>query len=238
MRVCARRPWPSAPISVCAVVQAHPAREHLWSDLLASLEPLYSYVSVHSSEPPNPWEGYKLALAYFLDQREHSHCVLLQEDTIVCRNFPPAVEKIAEAHPTIPIALFLAWQPRPVAVASLRATLAGQPYIRMPVSKFCPVVAIMWPREAATRFLEWAFSAPLPGRPNPASDDAIVGEWIRRKQETVFVTCPSLVQHPDTVESVKGRQNAVWGADKGRIAANYIGEKDPLEIDWTLPPAA
>lgn len=166
-----------------------------------------------------------------------SHCVLIQEDAIVCRNFPLAVERIAEANPFTPVALFLAWQPRPVAVASLFAVKAGHPYIRMPVSKFCPVVAILWPQTAAAKFLAWSEVAPLPGRPNPASDDAIVGEWIRRTQETVLVTCPSLVQHPDTVESVKGRQNAVWGADKGRIASLYIGENDPLDIDWTLPPA-
>jgi hypothetical protein len=100
----------------------------------------------------------------------------------------------------------------------------------MPIAKFCPVVAVLWPREAAKRFLDWSETAKLPGRPDPASDDAIMGEWIRNQQETVFVACPSIVDHPDRVESVIGRRQEVWGADKGRTVANFIGERD---IDWS-----
>lgn len=213
-------------------IQAHPSRRHLLPALEAGLAPLDVEVSLHSSDPPNPWEGYKQAIA---DPPDCTHLLVLQEDTQVCRNFPPAVEKIAAAK-SDPVCLFLAWLPPNVAVDAMRASIAGERYIRYrPSSKFCPVVAILWPIEALERFKAWAACSPLPGRPTPASDDAIVGEWYKRNQkaETIWVTVPSLVEHPDNVESVKGRRNEVWGQDKGRVAALFIGGDDPLQYDWS-----
>ena len=219
-------------VSLSVRVQAHPARTHLLPELLAGLDPLPTEVSFHSSDPPNPWEGYKKAIA---DPPDCSHLLVIQEDTQVCRNFPLAVERIARAK-TDPVCLFLAWLPPNVAMDARRASIRGERYIRYrPGSKFCPVVAILWPLEALERFKAWAEVSPLPGRPNPASDDAIVGEWYKRNQksETIWVSVPSLVEHPDTAESVKGRRNEVWGRDKGRVAALYIGDGDPLAYDWS-----
>ena len=137
---------------------------------------------------------------------------------------------MATAKPDHPVVLFLAWLPRHVTVNALKCDKAGTRYMVMPIAKFCPVVAVLWPQEAAKRFLDWSETAKLPGRPNPASDDAIMGEWIRNQQETVFVACPSIVEHPDRVESVIGRRQEVWGEDKGRTVANFIGDRD---IDWS-----
>ena len=213
-------------------IQAHPTRKHLLPSLLSGLDPLHTEVSLHSSDPPNPWEGYKKAIA---DPPDCTHLLVIQEDALVCRNFPLAVTKIAEAK-SDPVALFLAWLPKNVAVDAFRASIAGERYIRYrPSSKFCPVVAILWPVEALERFKAWAAGAPLPGRPTPASDDAIVGEWLKRNQktETIWCSVPSLVEHPDMTESVKGRRNEVWGQDKGRVAALFIGDRDPLDFDWS-----
>jgi hypothetical protein len=115
------------------------------------------------------------------------------------------------------------------------ALIKGDRYIRArPAAKFVPAVAIIWPLESAARFLEWTESGVrLPGHPgNVRSDDACLAEWVRRKRETFWITCPSLVEHPDNVDSVKGRNNAAWGKDKGRVALSFIGERDPMELDW------
>lgn len=167
------------------------------------------------------------------DPSEPTHGLVIQEDAIVCHSFPLAVEQIAEAKPSEPVVLFLSWLPRRVAKEALLALKRNQRYVRIYSEKFVPVVAVLWPLTTAERFLSWAETARLPGHPGQVrSDDACLAEWVRRKRETMWVTVPSLVEHPDTVDSVKGRNNAAWGKDRGRVALSFIGERDPLEFNW------
>jgi hypothetical protein len=190
-------------------------------------------ISVHSSDPPSPWAGYKQALA---DPPDCTHLLVIQEDVLVCRNFAAAVERIAEAKPDEPVCLFLSWLPNHIANDARDALKKRERYIRVRPAQFCPVVAVLWPVAAAARFLEWTESGVrLPNSHGlVASDDAVLAEWIKRKKETVWIVMPSLVEHPDTMPSVKGRQNAKWGKDRGRIALHWIGpEADPLEFDWS-----
>jgi hypothetical protein len=140
--------------------------------------------------------------------------------------------RIIEARPDDPICLFLSWLPRGVMVDALNAAKRGERFVRYRVSKFVPAIAIIWPRAKAEHFLEWSSTAILPGHPNRvASDDAVIAEWHRRNQMTIWVTMPSLVQHPDEVESLIGKR-AMWGKDRTRTAFNYIGEGDPLGYQW------
>jgi len=158
---------------------------------------------------------------------------VIQEDTIVCKNFPLAVERIAEAK-NDPVCLFVSWLPNAIVYDIRKAWPKGEQYVVARPAKFIPAVAILWPLEAAERFLEWAESGVrLPGYPDQVrSDDACLAEWVKRKRATFLVTTTSLVEHPDNVDSVKGRNNAAWGKDRGRRALNFIGEQDPLELDW------
>lgn len=194
-------------------------------------------VSIHSSDPPSPWTGYKLALQRGLeDPTNPTHVLVLQEDVLICRNFPLAVEQIAKAKTDQPVALFLSWLPPRLAKDARLAARKNQRYIQAAPANFCPVVAVLWPVEAAARFLDWASRAKLPGHPDRVhSDDAVLGDWIKRMREVVWITVPSLVQHPDMVPSVKGRNNIGWGKDKNRVALNWIGpDRDPLELDWSV----
>jgi hypothetical protein len=168
------------------------------------------------------------------DPRSLDHGLVIQEDVILCRNFVPALERIAHSQPENPVCLFLSYLPPSIKMDALQAMKRGEVYIRARPAKFCPVVAVLWPIPAARRFLEWAESGvKLPGHPgNVRSDDACLGDWIRRAKETVMIALPSLVEHPDTTESVKGRQNALWGRDRGRCALSFIGDRDALTYDW------
>lgn len=206
----------------------------MWPALLKALSPLKAEVSAHSSDPPSPWDGYKQALRSLLDDpSDPTHGLVIQEDTIVCKNFAAAVTAIAEVKAD-PVCLFLSWLPNPMARDARQALIKNERYIRARPAKFVPAVAILWPLESAARFLEWSESGVrLPGHPGQVrSDDACLAEWVRRKRETIWLTCPSLVEHPDNVDSVKGRNNSAWGKDKGRVALSFIGERDPMELDW------
>ena len=156
---------------------------------------------------------------------------MLQDDVRLCRNFPPAVERIAQANPETPVCLFVGGLPRATARDLLQAGKQGKHYARVHITDFVPVVAMLWPVQKAAEFLEWALTAKLPGLPNPRSDDAVVGGWARQTRETVLATFPSLVEHPDVVESLIGREHRA-GQNKGRVALAWIGEGDPLQIPW------
>jgi hypothetical protein len=212
---------------VIARIQGHPLRADMHARLVESLAPLPTEVSLHSSTPPNPWLGYRQALS---DLPDCSHVVLLQDDAEVCANFAPAVEQIAEAHPDTPVCLFLAYLPRATASEATKAMRLNKRYAAVNFRDFVPVIAILWPKHKAQEMLDWTQDNPkLPGNPAPRSDDSVIGFWMRRTKQTVLVSVPSLVQHPDTVPSLIGKR-AAWGRDRGRVAL-FLAE-DGLHYDW------
>jgi len=118
----------------------------------------------------------------------------------------------------------------------MKAARNGNRYSTIWFQDFLPVVAVLWPRAKVEEFLEWSKDAKLPGLPNPRSDDAVVGSWMKFTRQTVLATVPSIVEHPDDTLSVKWSEgsNVPSGTEnKRRRAFNYIGDSDPLELDWT-----
>jgi hypothetical protein len=157
---------------------------------------------------------------------------VLQDDTVVCRNFDRAVQMIAATHVDTVVCLFVAGASIQTARAMRSAMMSGKPYVPLHFREWLPVVAVLWPKHQAEHLLLWAATAKLPGMPRPVrSDDAVCGLWMRENRRLVVATVPSLVEHPDDVESTVGRR-AMAGADRGRVAAHYIGDADPLAIRW------
>ena len=214
-----------------ARIQHHPSRNRLLPALVESLSPLRVEISTHTSEPPNPWLGYKQALS--APDIGESHVVVLQDDVLVCENFAPAVERIAERWPDHPVVLFLAKLPPHIARLSVKASKRKETYVRtlLRVNDFMPVVGVLWPCHKAAEFLAWAEEAKLPGYPRiTRSDDAVAGRWAASTRQEIIFTVPSLVQHPDTEPSLIGRKRA-WGKDGGRVALMFC-EGDPLRYEW------
>jgi len=218
-----------------ARIQAHPSREHLWPDLIRALAPMPVAVSIHESSPPSPWDGYKQALRSLLDDpAQPTHGLILQEDTKVCRNFPLAVERVVTRYPDIPILLYLSWLPRRAAMlANKCAPTTRYLELHLHSNEFMPVVAVLWPMTKAEEFLMWAENNPRRlGHPQPRSDDGVAGRWCGYTKQRVVATLPSLVQHEDLIPSIWGRRES-WGRDKGRVALRFVGDGDPLELDWS-----
>ena len=206
-----------------ARVQHHPSRNGLLPALLAALEPLPVEVVTHSSEPPNPWEGYKLCLS---DLPDCSHVLILQDDAQPVRNFVLALEQIAQRHPGTPVVLFLSGVPSATAVKARRLAKRGAVrYIPLGPSAFVPLVAVLWPREKAVQFLNWSRTA----RNMTRADDGNAGRWMKATHQPFLVTVPSLVEHDESQPSVKGgRQYS--GGDRGRRAA--LLADDGLTYEW------
>lgn len=183
-------------------------------------------ISLHASEPPNPWEGYKRCLA---DLPDRGHLLIVQDDVRVSRGFAEALEKVAGEVPT---ALFLARLPVRISRMALRATKRGERYVtaRLAINEFCPVVAVLWPVEKALQFRTWTEENPHKlGHPRPRSDDGVLGRWSALTRQDIRFTVPSLVEHPDQEPSLIGRK-AHWGRDKGRVAQWFA--EDASEFEW------
>lgn len=165
------------------------------------------------------------------------HAVVLQDDTIVCANFPLAVERLIGAHPDVPICLFVSAMKTKTLRHYTQAMRSKSRYSSVWFQDFMPVVAVLWPRAKVEEFLAWLDPEPkLPMAKPWRSDDAVVGSWMKFTKQSVLATVPSLVEHPDDTLSVKWSSESRVPSGTGnkyRRAFSYIGDADPLELDWS-----
>jgi GR25 family glycosyltransferase involved in LPS biosynthesis len=170
-------------------------------------------------------------------EADSPYAVVLQDDTVVCKNFTPALERIIEVYPDIPVCLFVSGNKTKTLRHYTNSMRAKWRYAPIWFQDYMPVVAVLWPRHKIEEFLEWSTDRKIKGLAEPyRSDDAVVGAWMKFTHQTVLATVPSLVQHPDDTLSVK------WNAEskvpsgtgnKRRRAFWYIGDDDPLDLDWS-----
>lgn len=214
-------------------VQASPGREEAQGRLLGQLPEAELFVDDGSdvegwSGITGPWRGYVKCLT----DPVGTHLVVIQEDAVLCREFAATCERVAEAHPTVPVCLFVPGVLGETSRLIWRAQRSSKHVCNLAFRDLMPVVAVLWPVEKAQHVLEWASRTDIAGVRRPyASDDAVCGAWRRSTKQTVLCTVPSLVEHPDDIPSTWGSR-AKGGMDKGRVAACYIGDSDPLDIDW------
>ncbi len=178
----------------------------------------------------SPWRCYLACLAAL--ERNISHLLIVQDDALVSLDFLPTVEKIIAAHPERIAALFIPGTVHGGSRAMLDACANGQHWAQIPPQAFVPVVAVLWPRAEAEALL--AYSEARPFARGRTADDANVREWAKIAQRTVWMTVPSLVDHPDDVVSLAG-QTAMGGRNPARTACCWAGRErwSPLEIDWS-----
>lgn len=199
--------------------------------MLPSLAPLPLEIIETDFDPPNPWYGYIECLT---DPPDCTHLLIVQDDTITCRNLQPAVELIASVEPNVPICLFTPLLPMHSRRAAMEAGREGRCFTQISVRDFLPVVAVLWPVPKAQQFLEWATGPRAMRHKNgrlfvERSDDAMGGRWMRNTQQRVLATIPSLIEHPDDVISTIARKNA------NRTALFWHGQDwDAMSVEWVL----
>jgi hypothetical protein len=143
------------------------------------------------------------------------------------------VERIAEANPEKVISFFVGGLRNRTTRDMLAASMREQRYCPIYFRDIHHCVALLWPWQKAQAFLHWAQTTKVPGIPRePRSDDAFVGAWARLTRNPVLATVPNLVEHQDVQLSTIGKRAAA-GRDRGRVSILFIGEEDPLALDWT-----
>lgn len=210
-------------------VQHHPSRADLLPLLLKNLKGLKTEVITHASEPPSPWAGYRECLTNI---PPCTHLVVIQDDTVPAPGFAKAVRQIAKANPDTPVCLFLGRLPRDASLDAARALRDDRRYITLSWRSFLPIVAVLWPRHKAEEFLNWTQdNRAVPGiRGEPRSDDAVGGRWKMVTRQTVRACVPSIVEHPDEVDSTIGKRSTHSRAAPRRAA--FIAD-DAGVFDWS-----
>jgi hypothetical protein len=217
-------------VRLAARVQAHPSRRELRERLLPGLEGMPVEIIETDFDPPNPWHGYLECLRD--PPPDCTHLLIVQDDTVACRNLPRAAEAIARVEPDVPVCLFLGLLPMRTRAEALRAGKRGERFVTVHPGDFLPVVAVMWPVAKAAEFLSWGSDPNRLRQRNgkvfeERSDDAMGGRWMRQTRQRVVATIPSLIEHPDDVISTIARSNS------GRTALFWHGvEWDALSIEW------
>jgi len=102
----------------------------------------------------------------------------------------------------------------------LRAAKAGERWALIGAGAWVPVVATSWPTALIPDFLEFAEQ---PRFARLRSDDELLKRFVGAKRLQCWAPVPSLVQHPDVVESLIGRKHGA-GAIKWRVAALLADE--------------
>jgi hypothetical protein len=214
---------------ISARIQHHPSRVHLLPDLQERLWPLDTEVIEHSSSPPNPWHGYRKCL---IDIPACDHLLVIQDDAMPCLNFVPALKQVARTCGDIPVCLFLSAHPSGTAGRARQAMLRDHRYIYFGYAPYVYAVAILWPRRKAIDFLNWTDSgARLTSSNREArADDGVIARWAKDQHQEFRVTVPSLVEHPDVVDPVKGAGHARYGKDRARVAL-FLAD-DGLAYRW------
>lgn len=204
---------PAAQIGLSIAVQHHPARAALIPHLVYLLGDCEVLEDPDPTNPkPSPWRTYRRCLE--LTPAHATHRLIVQDDAIPCEGFREKAEAAIAEHPDALIAFFVPGSTAGGRNRMIRAARQGERWTALGYGGFIPVVATSWPVELIAPFLEWVDAK----RIVHAADDGLVGRWARRAHPPIMATVPSLVEHPDTVESLIGKK-AAGGANKARVAA-------------------
>lgn len=181
----------------------------------------------------SPWRCYREALERTPD--DATHRVVVQDDATVSRNFRAALDAAVSARPDSVLALFHGGSPRENLSRLSLAKARGHVWARLNSRRWVPVVALVWPARLVCEVVCWVAEQNYPDAFR--ADDEIVGRALRALGEPVLACVPSLVQHDDVNPSLVS-QRARAGRDPARVAAFWIGDDDPMLLDWGSGDAA
>lgn len=213
-------------------IQAHPARADRAQTLVEDIGGAVSVVfdPEPTSEIKSPWRTYRRVLEETPESA--THCMITQDDAIVCQHFRTAVERAVEARPDRVLVFFVGTNANSHAYAVRHACRIDEPWAELSYQHWCPVVATCWPVSLIQPFLDFVDRQRWPLALN--GDDEIAGRFLRDIKHYPLASVPSLAEHLDEAPSLKSRRK-----NTRRHAVCFIGKdcgECVLEIDWMQGP--
>lgn len=190
---------------------------------------------VYDPEPDSPIRSPWRTLRHLLEQTpdDASHRLHIQDDAAVCRNFRAAVEAAVGARPGRLLVFYVGANSMVYSRAILAACERDLPWVELGYAHWCPTVAACWPAGLIPQLLDYVDGQRWP--PKFVADDEIVGRFVRAVGHKPLASVPSLVEHPDMVDSIMSRRR-----NGARRAACWWGDCDECGdaalIDWTAGP--
>jgi hypothetical protein len=216
-------------VVLSVAVQHHPDRADLAAQLLRDLDGLAELVV--DPDPRHrlgsPWRTYRRCLESTPEAATHR--LILQDDALPCRNLVHHAARVAAAWPDRLVTLYVGGNMRLGAPRIVQAAQAGRSWAELPRYTWIPAVALLWPVPMIARFLHWIDDRNYPDAFR--ADDERIGRWLRKTGHVPVATVPSLVDHPDDVPSLIGTRNR-GGRDPSRVSVCWIGDCDPIGVDW------
>ena len=169
-------------------VMAHPRRREE-AERLRDAYPELNVTVVFDPDPNGPPATLRTArLAWAAVADDATHHLVLQDDVLLCRDFPAAVRQALCRAPEGALALFAAWS-MATAQAMRLAALAGASWTPV-VDDWTPTQALVLPAQQARDFAEHARELP-DNRP----DNRAMATFLAERGLTTYVSIPNLVEH-------------------------------------------
>lgn len=163
----------------------------------------------------NIWWNCKQAWSQVPDNSTHH--LVLQDDMMPCKNFIPTLYEIIRLNPDKIIHIFASNK------AVMDALDQGKRWYTTPDgswggSVILPRKHFGWCQWADEHFNDFS----------PICDDTRMDYYAICNQELIWSVAPSLIEHIGYDKSLIGNAPMSW-----RLSRKYIGDEDPLDIDWS-----
>ena len=208
-------------VALSVAIMAHPSRQAFVDEVSKSLD---RDVPIVWDRCNDIWDTGRRALLHH-DADSDFHLVL-QDDTIVCRDFVASVERALESIPADAAASFYlgAHQNAAAPLALVHEMWDGHPYSWMRARD------MLWGPACVIPTARVADCVKLGDDRNVRSYDQRILTWTRRRQVDVYYSHPSLVDHRISPSLRGGRLH--------RQAREFVGaEASGLDLDWSGPVA-
>jgi hypothetical protein len=210
-------------VILSANIMAHPARRPFVDELRDQL----GDIPVIWDEKQDRWDTGRRALLAHLETGA-KWGLTIQDDAIPCKHLLTACRKAARAAGERPVGLYVG-KVRPhqhtVTPAVRRARREGTPWIEMEGPWWG--VAIIVPTVHIPELVRWGDR-----NRRVANYDRRTAAWYAGQGIKCWYTVPSLVDH----RSVDENPSLIPGRTGNRRAHYFVGDGDPRQIDWTIPP--
>lgn len=214
----AKRCSPNLPperVVLSVAIQHHPARAELIPALAERLGECEVVADPLPEGPPNPLRTYLECLRLTPD--EATHRLVIQDDAWPCDGFRALAQAAIEERPNDIVCFYVPDIGAGGRNRVIRALRKRESWAQLGLGGWVPAVAACWPIAAADDFVEWC---PRVLPESTTADDKAIVEFCKRHGVHVWATVPSLVEHPDDVPSLLGKEHGA-GKIRWRVAAAF-----------------